>query len=334
MACHAGRALKQHPDVCCLLTLHGQPAPEGGSNISRLALALQQQWDHAANAHLGLIDITPMSGRKVWWICRQCPDGHLHRWEATVFNRSRGNGCPQCAGRKVCMHNSLASKAPKVAAQWDYVANDSTPDDVVAQSSHPVGWLCEVCGEQWSQSPNQRVSKQKAGCPQCARKANRKRKIKHPTFAECQDPQGKAVLEGWDHERNPLQGNFPHNITLRSTKRIFWLCNKCPAGQQHSWFAKPLHRTLLKTGCPFCAGRRACRCNSLQELYPAIAAEWRYAKNEGRPEDHTAGSHFMAWWSTPQRGSWQQSIHARTNYAHNSARSKHIQQRLPFANPS
>ena len=107
-------------------------------------LALQQQWDHAANAHLSNIVITPHSSRKVSWTCDQCPDGHLHSWSAAVKHRSDGTGCPQCIGRKVCRHNSLATKAPLIAAQWDYEANDGTPDTVVAYSSQKIGWCCDV----------------------------------------------------------------------------------------------------------------------------------------------------------------------------------------------
>ena len=256
---YAGRVQDQHSDVrCCSSQDQEASVQQKGPDISRLDPALQEQWDHAANAHLGAIDIKPKSGRKVWWICDQCPDGHLHRWEAAVYSRSNGRGCPQCSGHKVCKHNSLATKAPKVAAQWDYGANIGTPDSVVAQSNKSVGWLCEVCGEQWSQPPSYRVSKRKTGCPQCARKAQGKKKLKHPTFAECQDPHSKAVLAEWDHERNALKRNFPHNTSLRSAKQIFWLCNKCPAGQQHSWSAAPYNRTgKMNSGCPFCAGKAA-----------------------------------------------------------------------------
>ena len=119
----------------------GQRVQQEGPDSSRLNSALQQQWDHAANAHLGNIAITPGSNKKVWWICDQCPDGHLHRWETTVAPRTRGTGCPQCSGRKVCKHNCLATKAPWVAAQWDYTVNDGTPDSTVAQSNQLVGWL-------------------------------------------------------------------------------------------------------------------------------------------------------------------------------------------------
>ena len=163
MACHAGRACSQKPDVRCHST---RPSSYNSRpDISQLGLALQQQWDHAANAHLGPIDIKPHSNMKIWWTCDQCPDVHLHSWEARVSSRTRGNGCPQCSGRKVCKHNSLATKAPLVAAQWDFEAND-TPDSVVAQSHQPVGWLCDVCGHKWSTTPNSRINK-KAGCPKC-----------------------------------------------------------------------------------------------------------------------------------------------------------------------
>ena len=314
MACHVGRAWNPSIDVRCHSS-HSQAVQQAGPDIRRLDPALQQQWNHAANAHLGPIDIKPHSCKKVWWICDQCPDGHLHRWEATVGNRSNGTSCPQCCGRKVCKHNALATKAPLVAAQLDYAANNGTPDSVVADSNQKLGWLCEVCGHKWSATPNHRVSKKKAGCPQCAKAdAIGSKKIKQPTFAECKDPEVRALLAQWDHPRNAEHGHFPDKVTLQSNKQIFWLCIKCPAGQQHSWSAKPKDRTSRnKTGCPFCAGRDACKCNSLLSLRPDIAAEWDHGKNQGQPSDLTASSHRLTWWFSPQRGSWQQPIHARTD---------------------
>ena len=311
--CHAGKSWNQMPIVRCD-SAQRQPVQQQGPDISRLDPGLQQQWDHAANAHLGNTIIKPHSRRKVWWTCDQCPDGHLHSWEATANNRTAGTGCPQCSSHKVCKHNSLATKAPLVAAQWDYKANVGTPDSVLAQSHHPVAWHCDVCGDKWKASPNARVSKNKRGCPTCGDLAKTKKKVKHPTFAECQDPHSKACLAQWDHERNAPQESFPHNVSLKSKKQIFWLCHKCPAGQEHSWTATPNDRTRRsKPGCPFCVGHAACKCNSLQALYPDIAAEWDYVKNEGQPSDYTARSNRPAWWVSPQHGSWQQAINERTD---------------------
>ena len=317
---YAGRAWNLSRDVRCHSS-QAHPVQQEGPDISRLEPALQQQWDHAANAHLGNIKFKPHSNIKVWWKCDQCPLGQHHQWETTVDHRTRGNGCPQCSGRKVCKHNSLATKAPLVAAEWDYEENAGTPDSVVAQSNQPIGWRCNTCGYKWSASPNQRISK-KTGCLKCGVQAMSK-KTKQPKFIDCQDPQGRAWLAEWDHELNARHGNFPHNTSLKSHKQIFWLCNKCPAGQKHSWPAAPNIRTgPNKTGCPLCAGKAACKCNSLQALYPTIAAEWDHGKNADQPSNHTAGSHDMAWWFSPQRGSWQQSIFSRTNSARKKSRAR------------
>ncbi|KAL3147863.1 hypothetical protein ABBQ32_002584 [Trebouxia sp. C0010 RCD-2024] len=215
--------------------------------------------------------------------------------------------------------------APLVAAQWNYEVNDGTPDSVVAQSSQPVGWLSDVCDGKWTATPNNRVGQNKAGCPHCYEATKGNKKTKQPTFAECQHP----LLAEWDHERNAAQGNHPDNVRLTSNKQIFWLCAKCPTGQEHSWSAQPTHRTGRgKAGCPYCAGKAACRCNSLQALYPDIAAEWNHAKNKGQPSNYTASTSLLAWWSNPERGSWQQTIHARTDVIKQRvARLKHNLQR-------
>ena len=292
-------------------------------DISLLSPALQKQWDHAANAHLGNIVITPHVSRKAAWKCDECPGGHMHQWTASVTNRSSGRGCPQCSGHKVCQHNSLATKAPWAAAQWDYEANAAlgTPDTVVAHSNKPAGWHCQVCGHRWTVSSHSRV-KQHSGCPKCVPRGGSI--STYPTFAECQHP----LLIEWDHKRNDACGNCPDNTQLRSSKQIYWLCSKCPAGQEHSWSATPHSRTSPRqSGCPTCAGHLACRCNSLQELFPDIATEWDCGKNTGQPCDYTAASSHLPWWYTPQRGSWQQTIHSRTQVLRqNVSRKKLLQQ--------
>ena len=301
----AGQANQYH--FLCARADQGPKAQQNSADISLLSPALQKQWDHGANADLGDIVIRPQSNRKVSWKCDACPDGHLHHWTASVSNRSRGRGCPQCSGRKVCKHNCLRAIAPWAAAQWDYEANAAllTPDTVVAHSNQPAGWHCQVCGHRWTVCPGMRVSQQ-TGCPKCA---NRRTLMTHPTFAECQHP----LLAEWDNKRNEAWGNFPYNTTLRSNKQIYWLCNKCPSGQEHSWSVRPADRTSRKqSGCPICSGHVACQCNSLQALFPDIAAEWDHTKNTGQPSDYTASSNRLAWWCSPQRGSWQQQIKART----------------------
>ena len=289
--------------------------PQHVPDISRLQPALQRQWDHAANASMGSVTIKPYSRRRASWICHECPDGYLHQWTARLIDRSSGAGCPQCCGRKVCQHNSLAIKAPWAAADWDFQANADlgTPDTILANSALQAHFRCLKCRHRWTTTPNARTS-YKSGCPQCANQARKVQK-QHPTFSECQH----RLLAEWDHERNAAEGNYPEGTKLMSDKKIWWLCSRCNAGQAHSWSAMPSHRNALYRGCPFCAGKAACKCNSLQTVYPSIAAEWDHDRNTRQPSDYTASSHALVWWSTPRGESWQQKINDRTRGLHSMA---------------
>lgn len=55
---------------------------------------LLAQWDAERNAPLTPERVTYVSKQKVWWCCDQG-----HRWQAAVFSRAEGNGCPVCAGK-------------------------------------------------------------------------------------------------------------------------------------------------------------------------------------------------------------------------------------------
>ena len=303
---------------------------QNSPDISALDQTLQQQWDHAANQHLGNIVVKRFSRRKVWWNCHQCPDGHLHRWLAKVSSRSEGNGCPQCAGRKVCKHNSLATLAPRAASYWDNANNTSTAKDVVAYSNATAQWACSCCGHKWTAKISSRAANN-SGCPECSFRM-RTPKTRQPTFAACKHP----LLAEWDYHQNAVQGIFPDKITLGSNKKVHWLCNKCPAGQQHCWTATPHERAgKVARGCPYCAGKAVCQCNSLQTHYPDVAAEWHQERNPGTPDDFTASSHQIVWWHNAHRGSWQQSINSRTSGVQKQlARWKHIHSQSALQSPA
>lgn len=92
------------------------------------------------------------------WICKQG-----HTWEATLANRSRGTGCPTCAGQKTLAgFNDLATTNPELAAQadgWD-------PTTLMAFTNKKVKWICQL-GHRWEATVNSRSSG--SGCPSCAK---------------------------------------------------------------------------------------------------------------------------------------------------------------------
>ena len=263
--------------------------------------------------HLGNIDIKPCSSRKVWWSCDQCPDGFPHIWEATVFNRTYGTGCPFCSGMAVCQHNTLARRAPELALMWDAKMNyPMSPDQVTVSSSMRAHWKCSTCLHEW-QAKVASKSHGRGGCPKCAKaSANRKAWQKHPTFARAKH----ALLEQWDHDRNSENGNFPDNTTLHSSKLIWWRCQECPKGKVHSWQARPFSRISPNkpSGCPCCFGRKLCECNSLQTVCPDIAADFDVEENGVTAAEVTSSESTKYSWLSDEPGAKKRSVNQRTRY--------------------
>jgi len=267
--------------------------------------------------HLGGDVIKPYSNRKVWWSCDQCPDSLPHVWEAIVYSRSLGAGCPYCSGQAICQHNSLARKAPQVAQLWDASKNHPlSPDQVTVSSRKRAHWKCSVCLNEW-QAPVRWKAYCRTGCPKCAKANGNMRadgtRQKQPTFAKAKH----ALLEQWDHDKNRRNGILPGNITLGSHKIIWWLCRECPKGKEHSWQTPAYSRSSGKvaTGCPFCAGRQVCKCNSLETVCPDIAADFDILKNGLSPAEATSSTSYKYHWLSDEPGAKKRSVNIRTQPA-------------------
>lgn len=101
---------------------------------------LIKNWHPSKNLPLKPEDISFGSHKKVWWIC---PKDSRHEWEATANNRSTGNKCPFCSGRRIHITNCLATLEPKIASEWHPTRNAPlTPYDVTRSCNKRVWWLC------------------------------------------------------------------------------------------------------------------------------------------------------------------------------------------------
>ena len=67
------------------------------NRFSLLYPDIAKQWHPTKNGDLRPENFTKRSGKKVWW---KCPKGDDHEWDATINNRTNGQGCPLCIGRK------------------------------------------------------------------------------------------------------------------------------------------------------------------------------------------------------------------------------------------
>ena len=82
-------------------------------------------------------------------------------------------------------------------------------------------------------------------------------------------------------------------IPYSSHLKIWWKCSK---GFDHVWQAKINTRTSINSGCPICSGHKVIKSNSLSYVYPEIAIEWDYDKNEMGPDNIYCRSTKSAWW--------------------------------------
>ncbi|KAL3151713.1 hypothetical protein ABBQ38_012694 [Trebouxia sp. C0009 RCD-2024] len=230
----------------------------------------------------------------------------------------------------LCLQEDISLLDPTLQRQWDRAANAHLGNTLIkTHSSQKVWWTCDQCPDghlhSWSAAVYSRSNGN--GCPQCSGG----KVCKHNSLATS----APLVAAHWDYAANE---GTPDNVAAQSHQAVGWLCDVCGG----RWNAPPGHGvSKMQTGCPACCEatkvrKRSrhptfaeCRHPLLAEwdhewnaaqgmypdkaLYPDIAAEWDHARNKGQPNDHTAGTSYLAWWFSPQRGSWQQTILARTN---------------------
>ena len=143
-------------------------------NLQELCPDLAKEWHPTKNDTLTPKDVTPYSNKKVWWLCSK---NKSHKWQAAIYNRNSGKGCPCCSGQKACIDNCLKTINPKLAKEWHPSKNGTlTPRDVTPNSNKKVWWLCSK-GHNWVAV----ISNRNNGndCPHCFKKTG---KLRHRRF--------------------------------------------------------------------------------------------------------------------------------------------------------
>jgi hypothetical protein len=196
---------------------------------------LASEWHPAKNGTLTPADVTPSSGKKVWW---NCPKGSDHEWPAIVANRNKGIGCPICSNQRLAKSNSLGTVNPELAKEWHPTKNgELTPFDVLPSTNRRIWWQCSITPDhEWEAKLNNRANRR--GCPYCANQ-----KIAKENSLGAVNP---VLAEQWHPSKN---GELtPFDIAPSASKKAWW---KCPKGDDHVWEATVNHRAT-GTGCPKC----------------------------------------------------------------------------------
>ena len=67
---------------------------KGFNDLATVNPELAKEWHPTKNGNLTPYDVSPASGKKVWWLCN-----NDHEFIAQICNRSAGRGCPKCSDK-------------------------------------------------------------------------------------------------------------------------------------------------------------------------------------------------------------------------------------------
>lgn len=78
----------------------GRRLMQGINDLVTVNKDIADEWNYSKNINILPNEFTSISGKKVWWKCKNCGN----EWQTSISNRFKlGRGCPQCArkGRKL-----------------------------------------------------------------------------------------------------------------------------------------------------------------------------------------------------------------------------------------
>ena len=218
---------------------------EKESCISQVRPDLAEEWDYELNNNLRPDQINIYSKLKVHWIC-----SNGHRWNAAVYSRTAGNGCPHCSGQLLTIgENDLKSQNPALCEEWDYEKNSNLlPEQITVNNGRKVWWKCKFCGHSWQATVAHRNNGR--SCPVCSqKKATQKvNETKIKNVGSCQSV-FPTIASEWNFSKNI--GLNPEDFTPTSGKKVWWKCSICG----NEWEAYISNRTR-GSGCPRCASLR------------------------------------------------------------------------------
>lgn len=273
---------------------------------------LSEEWDYEKNESTP-DKVTYGSSKKAWWKCEkghsfcQSPNQRTNKKGKRLENGTY-NPCPHCAHTVATPGEySFATEHPELMKEWDWEENEKEgwdPENILPSSNKKIHWVCRNNPEhKWTATACNRVSggrkRQGSGCPYCDGKAFKEGITDLKTLYP-------DIASEWDYERNE---NTPNHVHAGSTKNAYWIC---PKG--HHYEMPPIRRTNLGCGCSICAGKQVIYETSLACLYPDIANEWDYDKNDISPEEIAPKSSKRVWWICPEnpKHSYEATVAART----------------------
>lgn len=261
----------------------------GINDLNTICPSLAEEW--SSKNKIKPTEVSAGSHKKVLWHGK-CG----HEWTAVVKSRVNGAGCPYCSHNIVLPgFNDLASRFPKLAAEWSERNYPLYPNMVTAFKNKKVWWKCSL-GHEWYTLISTRAGGSQ--CPYCSGvkllKGFNDLATTHPMIAE-----------EWSELNFPLS---PEQVNAKSTKNVWWKCKVC----RNEW-KSVISARVKGTSCPVCAERKVLKGhNDLATTDYMLCKEWDHEKNKIAPTEFSRNSHNRAWWLCRYGHSWNAKICERT----------------------
>lgn len=136
-------------------------------NLGVMNPDLAKEWHPTRNRDLNPRTVSPGSGKKVWWICSSG-----HEWQAPVYRRNRGSGCPVCSNFTPAHHKDTLISNKELVKEWHLTRNSGLNlRNLPPGFKQKVWWLCQE-GHEWKATVQSRIKG--SNCPVCNKAAPEK----------------------------------------------------------------------------------------------------------------------------------------------------------------
>lgn len=218
-------------------------------------------------------------------------------------------------GKLVVGVNDLESQCKKrhledVLDSWDAEKNyPLTTSSVSFRSGKKAWWKCPICGMHWESKIANITNGH--GCPKCGQKIAEEKRLKQRAEKNNLIEKWPELAKEWNYKKN--DDLKPEDVSSSSKKKVWWICEK-----GHEWKQSINSRTGNHTKCPICnkSGIVIKGQNDFGTMFPELAKQWNYDRNELTPYDYPSTSSENVWWKCEKGHEWKQLIITRTNTIH------------------
>lgn len=257
-------------------------------------------WHSEKNDPLTPADVWAGSNDYAWFSCEICETPFRAKINKRVSAAKYVGKCKRCVAM-LKGSSRLKQARPKLFAQLAPGLNPGIDlNELRCRSNRVVWWRCPKNKKHlWQASVSHRFEGTK--CPFCSNKI-----IDSENSLLARRPQ---LARRWDKQKN---GDLtPNQVAPSSGKTVWWTC---PRNRQHSFEASICNMVRNPSACPYCNGKKVNETNSLEALFPKIAAEWHPTKNKPlMPSQVATQSGKKVWWRCGKnpRHAWQMTVQRR-----------------------